>query len=378
MNSERAEDQPEVLPEIIASFVGRPGSIPLIGGRWSFDASFLGLRREGDEQDVNRASLDFGWQRRLVSNIGLVTTMDLSARGDFYSVRDRDPRFINPNEDDDYESRLFPQAHIETSYPFVRPFNRFQAMIEPKVALTVANNVDNNSEIPNEDSRDVQIDSKNLFSPNRFPGLDRVEDKNRVTYGVKTGVYGYEGSSGTVFFGQSYRLDEDDNPFPDGSGLSNQESDFVGEINADYQRDYNLNYRFQLAGDDLTSERHEVDASANFGRLQLGSTYLFAKALDGTDIDESREQIRGDVGFYFTPEWRMSTGAIQDLGAEPGLRQAYFGLQYFGQCLSWALTAERNLTEDSAGDSETEILFRIGLKNLSDFATSGYNPRQGE
>jgi LPS-assembly protein len=37
------EEQPEVLPEIITSFMGEPGSVPVIGGRWDAGASFLGL-----------------------------------------------------------------------------------------------------------------------------------------------------------------------------------------------------------------------------------------------------------------------------------------------------------------------------------------------
>jgi LPS-assembly protein len=35
-----------------------------------------------------------------------------------------------------------------------------------------------------------------------------------------------------------------------------------------------------------------------------------------------------------------------------------------------SLTAERNLTTDSSGDSGTDIMFRIGLKGLGDFQSS--------
>src|SRR5690606_27101786 len=84
--------------------------------------------------------------------------------------------------------------------------------------------------IPNEDSRDAQIDMLNLYADNRFPGSDRYENGSHVSYGFKFG--GYQNSTGNAAFitlGQSYRLSSD-NPFPEGSGLENDSSDYVGQI----------------------------------------------------------------------------------------------------------------------------------------------------
>lgn len=63
---------------------------------------------------------------------------------------------------------------------------------------------------------------------------------------------------------------------------------------------------------------------------------------------------------------------IYDLGTEPGLREAYLGFDYLGQCLSWSLVGQRSLTEEVSGDSSSEIMFRIGLKNLGDYASSAF------
>lgn len=369
---EEQEDQPEVLPEIIASFKGEPGAVPVFKGSWSIDTSFLGLQRGGDDQDMNRFSVQAGWKRRLVSDYGLLTNVEASIRGDAYNTRDRDVATPGSGQDDsNTETRFFPNLHVQSSYPVVRAFETMQATIEPVVALTIAPNIDVNNDIPNEDSQDVQIDASNLFEANRFPGLDRIEDKTKVTYGLRTGLYGYDGSHGDIFLGQSYRLDDDDNPFPEGSGLDQQSSDVVGQISAVYKGDHSLDYRFQLASDNLSSQRHEVDAFSRWNRFELTGRYLFAKALEGTDIDESREQIRGSAAYYVSEDWRVRTGATQDLGAQSGLRRAYVGLDYFGQCISLSLTGQRNLTDDATGDSDTEIIFRIGLKNLGEFAASG-------
>lgn len=365
------EEQPEVLPEIMASFKGEPGALPLIKGQWTLDTSFLGLQRAGDEQDMNRLSVNGGWQRRMVSDYGLVSNIYTSVRGDLYNTRDREVAFTGSGQDDTIsETRIFPSVTWENSYPMAKEVADGQVTIEPIVALTAASNIDVNNDIPNEDSKDVQIDVGNLFEPNRFPGYDRIEDKSKVTYGVRTGVYNYDGDKTTFFLGQSYRLDDDDNPFAEGSGLNEQESDVVGQITGFYQNALNFDYRFQLGGRDLSSQRHEFETSASWDRLDLSGRYLYARALEGTDIDENREQIQANGAYYFSEDWRMRSGATYDLGDQPGLRRAFWGVDYLGQCVSLSLTGQRSLTDDTTGDSDNEIMLRVGLKNLGQFETS--------
>ncbi|MCB1591395.1 MAG: LPS-assembly protein LptD [Alphaproteobacteria bacterium] len=366
-------DQPDVLPEVYASFIGEPGSVPLIGGRWSLEGSVLGIRRESDSgQDVNRLGLDAGWQRRLVTDFGLLSTFNAHLQGETYHVQDRDD-----GRSDGSESRAFAFFDARTSYPLARNFEKFQLMIEPLASLTLAPNVDQDDGIPNEDSQDVQIDALNLFTPDRFPGLDRVEDRSHVTYGLRTGIYAHDGSYGNVFFGQSQRFHDGDNPFVEGSGLNEDQSDFVGQISGRYQQDYALDYRFQLANDDLSPQRHEVDASASFNAFSISTRYLYAKSLEGTEIEETREQIENSASYLINDRWRIRGSARHDLGEAPGLREANLGVDYLGQCFSWSVTGRRNLTDDSSGDNGTEILFKIGLKNLGEFEASGLTLSSG-
>lgn len=361
------EEQPEVLPEIIASFKGAPNSVPVLGGRWGLDTAFLGLEREGKGIDVNRLNIIGNWQRHFISDTGLSMQAEASLRGDVYNVRNQQ----NSTENNSTETRLAPIFHLKNSYPLAKPLKNAQAILEPTVAVTLAPNLNENNSIPNEDSKDVQIDAANLFNANRFPGLDKIEDRSRITYGVRSGVFGDNGNQATIFLGQSYRFDDDDNLFPAGSGLEDQSSDIVGQIGGHLDGRHSLNYNFQLDNSHLNAQRHEVDARAEWKRLSLSSQYLFAKQLAGTDLTDTREQIKGGIGYYLTPSWRIQTSTTHDLGVDPGLRQAYLGIDHFGQCVSWRLSAERNLTDDTSGESNTEIYFRIGLKNLGEFEESG-------
>jgi LPS-assembly protein len=363
---ELQSDQPNVLPEMEISMMGDPNGV--LGGRWELDTSMLGLSRS-DGQDMERFSMRGGWNRRLVTDFGLVNTLDLSARGDAYRVADRDIAVAGSGRSNEGSaSRFFPEAHFVTSYPFAKPYEKMQATIEPVASITGAPNLeDQDSDIPNEDSQDVQIDASNLFEPNRFPGTDRIEDRSHATYGLRTGFYGYEGSFLTLFGGQSYRFSDSNNPFPSGSGLNEQESDYVGQIAAQYADMLGIDYRFQLASDSLTSQRHEFDGYGDFGRVHLDSRYLFAKALEGTDIEESREQVRGGIAYDLTQSWRARTDVLYDLGESEGLREAGFGFDYMGCCMSLSTTFRRNVTLDASGESGTEVMVRIGLKGLGEF-----------
>jgi LPS-assembly protein len=228
-----------------------------------------------------------------------------------------------------------------------------------------------NEDIPNEDSQDVQLDASNLFEANRFPGLDVVEDQSRVTYGLRAGLNGYESGNVEFFVGQNYRFDDEDIPFQSGSGLNAQSSDVVGYVRGDIGSRYSMQYRFQLNNETLASERHEFDASADWNRFRLSSNYLYAEPIEGTEITESREQLSATAQYYFNKNWRLLTQAQYDLGSDPGLRKGSLGLDYFGQCVSWSLLGKKTLTDDSSGDSDTEVVFRIGLKNISEFMRSG-------
>ena len=371
VDDDASEDQPNILPEIEASFLGEPGRVPVFGGRWKLNTSLLSLVRDEDQQDVNRGHVEASWQRKFAAPIGLVTVLDANVQGTLYDVNDRTGSGTNSAiEGNSTESRGFSYINAKTSYPLIKNFEKTQAVIEPIISVTFAPDIEA-SDIPNEDSQDVQIDALGLFDANRFPGIDGIEDQSHMTYGIRSGLYDDEGNYGNVFLGQSYRFQQEDNLFSTGSGLDEQSSDIVGEVNAGYKGDYSLDYRFQLDNDSLASERHEIDANARIADLTLSSRYLFAKSTADLESSETREQIYNGASYYINDRWRVYGGARHDLGDNQGLREADLGITYTGQCASVSLVGNRTLTEDTSGDSGTEIFLRVGFKNLGELQTSG-------
>jgi LPS-assembly protein len=134
-----------------------------------------------------------------------------------------------------------------------------------------------------------------------------------------------------------------------------------------YKGHLGLNYRFELASDSLSSQRHELDAYASLGRVQLNTRYFYAKALEDTSIEENRQQLDNSVGLKVAENWTLRAGALHDLGNDSGLRRATLGADFTGCCVAMSLTAVRNLTNESSGDAGTDIIFRMGLKGLGGY-----------
>jgi len=250
-----------------------------------------------------------------------------------------------------------------------------QIRMKPKISLTARPDLKNNEDIPNEDSIDARLDAGNLFEKDRFPGLDRVEDRTHVSYGLDLGYHHFNGNSVTGFIGQSYRLDAHDNPFQNGSGLENQISDYVGSISASFDDNkHNFNYRFQLDGETLESKRHELYAGTEIEKTTFSTAYLYERGAPGTQFTESREQLAASMTYEFVENWTISASALYDLSsASKGLRSSRFGLGYEDDCFGLAAYFDRDLRSNSSGAEDTTIFLRFYLKNLGEFETKAYS-----
>lgn len=369
-------DQPNILPVGHLSMLGAPGG--LLGGRWAWDSSVLSLVRDGKGQDVFRATTSVGWQRRDIVPFGLVLESELAARGDAYWVNNRIEAVNDPTEPRNRTiGRFVPHARVEASYPLQQSFSSFQFKVEPIVSFYGAPSIKNDDRIPNEDSQDLQLDSANLFVGNRFPGLDRVEDRTHVAYGVRTGLYKYTGGEVSAFVGQSYDIGDDQSLYPAGSGLERRQSDYVGDVKASFDGGrHNLIYKYQLDSKDMSSKRHELFGRSYWGPVSVDGTYLYARGTPGTAYAESREQIRFGSTIDLNDMWQVRGQAVYDLSpastGQRGLRRAIGRVAYNHECYDVAVTVDRNLASAVSGAHDTTFMVRLGLKNLGAYETGAF------
>jgi LPS-assembly protein len=321
-------------------------------------------------RDSRRLSVNGGWRLPYTSPWGDVFTVSANLRADLYSFNDLDPGSDDPNPagptEDGVSARVFPQISVEWRYPFVRDHEGWQEVLEPIAAVTAAPNKTNFGDIPNEDSLDIEFDDTNLFDPNRFAGLDRVDTGQRATYGVRWTFVTDEGGHGSVFLGQSYQFDENVN-FATGSGLEDNLSDIVGSVQLSPIEEFDLLYRFRYDTNSLDPRRNEVLASAGPPKLHLDLSYAFlSDEADPNAEFGDRDEVAGKLSSELTDYWSGFIAGRYDIESDRVLSYG-FGIEYEDECFDIRASLERDEFEDQERDPEWKLLFSVGLKNLGLF-----------
>ncbi|MCZ6720461.1 MAG: LPS assembly protein LptD, partial [Proteobacteria bacterium] len=338
-------------------------------GQWRLAANALVLHRSesAPSQASRRLSLEGGWRYSSIGSVGDVYSFSASLRGDLYSVEGViDPN--NPRRDpfDGVTGRVVPQAIFEWRYPLIARQGAYRQVIEPVIEAIVSPYGGNSEKIPNEDSQDFEFNDTNLFSSNRFTGLDRIEGGPRANYGIRWSLIGPDLGSVSALFGQSYRVKEDDT-FRSGSGLEEKLSDFVGRVDFRPWDFLDVSYRFRLDRDDLSPRRNEVTAQVGPEFLRLRLDYVFLDAKEARAVEsafDAREEINGHATLKLTDEWKITGSYRRDLTPDGGTINGGVGLQYENECVILTVRANRSFTRDRDIEPETNVLFRIQLKHL--------------
>jgi LPS-assembly protein len=385
------QTQPYVLPDISYSFFGDPGEF--LGGRWSDNGSVLNIQRFGAQQtfqvlsnqvpntlltesrpgqSVQRLANNFGWERKLISDTGIVTVLNASVETDYYWAQDIAPDPIT----DEFTAknsvgRFFPQAYAVVSYPFVKPMSYADLVIEPIVSAVVAPARTNNQSIPNEDSQDIQLVWSNLFAGNRFPGVDRVDDGSRVTYGIKNSLTNLGIGSTSLFLGESYRISGSVD-FPPNSGLQTRFSDFVGQISVNPGKYIDIDYNFEWSNDFSKDRLQEINFRVGPDDYGFFGTYIFANEVDllsqGFTAPERNELTL--AGFVkFADHWQIAAAATDELTHPRKILRYSLSAGYTDDCASFTLNISHDQTLLVGGTSGTAVSIQFSLKNLGIFST---------
>ncbi|HEX3498726.1 MAG TPA: LPS assembly protein LptD [Stellaceae bacterium] len=361
--------QPIVAPVVDYNWLSTPESY---GGRFNVDANMLDLNRLKGTGS-HRLSLGSGWSLPFKDSLGGVYELSTTVRGDTYYSTDLQ---VTPNEraQDTFAGRVFPQAALQWRYPLVRRGANFSQTIEPIVMAVVSPRGGNPSTIPNEDSLAFDFSDNDLFVPNRFAGLDRVDGGDRVDYGLRAAIYGDAGGSSRMLIGQSYRL-QNNGGFLPGSGLENKSSDVVGRISVSPSSYFDLIYRYRLDKDNLRPRRHEASFYGGPEQLRLSLNYMKLPS-DPIGGDPSpREQITVGVTAGLTRNWTVSVATTRNLTSTLGVSTISSGLiaTYRDECLAFITSLTQSGTTDRDIKPGTSLLFSLVFKNLGELAAPTYS-----
>ena len=368
--------EPLVAPEIRFNRLGEPNQT--LGGRWSFDGGFLMTSRGRDSDvslqgpDTRRVSMNGGWDRQFISSTGFLTDIDATVRSDTYwadNVAYTDETdSMAARHNGVFRERPFAQTDLTVRYPIGRRGDGYQQIIEPIAMLTAAPNVSAHALIPNEDSQDVEFDETNLFSKNRFTGVDQIEGGTRATYGVRQSFIADGGGRIDLLTGQTYRLKANDQ-FPSDSGLRDQASDYVGRIDIVPGPWMDLNYGFLLKKNNLSPERQEVRGSAGVPEFRPFVNYLSIDQTLVNGVKTPLEEITAGFSSTVYKYYTFTVATDHAFRPDPGTRKLSLSADYRDECFSFGLTAQRDntvRTDVSTGDS---IIFHFYLRNIGGLQT---------
>ncbi len=363
--------QPIALPEIDYRKRFDDG---VLGGRFQMQLNTLALTRT-DGQDTQRAFASLQWDLRKLTRWGQEVTFTALVRGDAYNTNDTLATAVASYRGlEGFQTRAIGAVAVDVKWPFIGNFLNGTQRLTPRVQIVAAPKI-KNIEIPNEDSRAVDLDTSNLFALNRFPGYDRFEDSTRVTYGADWAV-NLPGFTLDATIGQSYRLDTRPTILPDGTGLSDRFSDYVGRVELRFRDFVSLTHRFRLDKDGFAVRRNEIDATigSRATYVLLGYLRLNRDITPTLEDLQDREEARVGGRVQFARFWSAFGSAVVDLTnrAEDPLSQGdgfnpirhRLGVQYEDDCLRLGVTWRRTYNDTGDAKKGNSFLLTLALTNL--------------
>lgn len=347
---------------------------PVLGGNLQLQANTLSLIRK-DGQDTQRAFGGARWDLRSLTGLGQVVTLTGLVRGDVYNTDNTLATLTQSYRGNEgWTTRGVATAAVDVEWPFVGEAFGGTQVLTPRVQLVASPSI-RNLAVPNEDARAIDLEDSNLFALNRFPGYDRVEDGTRITYGFDWEL-NKPGWRVKTNIGQSYRLTEQQQDiFPDGTGLSEKFSDFVGRTEVRYRNFLAFTHRFRIDKDSFAVRRNEIDATIGSQRNYLEVGYLrLNRDIQTVEDLQDREEIRAAGRFTIGRNWsvfgsgvfNLTSAAEDPIFAPDGFEpiRTRLGVAYRDDCIEFGATWRRDFI--TAGDAERGNSFQVffALRNL--------------
>ncbi|WBQ12727.1 LPS assembly protein LptD [Hyphomonadaceae bacterium BL14] len=331
-------------------------ALPRGGGVAEFSFNALSLTRElGD--DYRRASAGVDWSRAVILPGGLRAEPFATARADVFDITQRTVAGVETGQFD--AARWLGAAGLDVSWPFLRPGERVDIILAPRLAGIASTEAGSGNIPPNFDSQTLDLDRSFLFSPIRSPGFDLWEDGTRTDLGLAASFTEAGGSRGVeLFAGRSYRM-SGDNRFPATSGAAQDASDWVAEGRLDYDW-LRVGVRARLDGDTGAANRLDANASARVWRASLSARYTdIARQASGLELRE----LSTSAQFELTSRWTMFHRQLQDLVADE-TRRVQTGLVFSDECTLVRLFYERENIQFGNLEPSESIRFEIVLFTL--------------
>ena len=340
---EKDGSEPLILPEV--KFSWNPEKI-IFGGKSKISINTLGIVRKTDG-NTYRVSSEIDWERQIINNNGHIFKLNLNIRGDAYRTSKKwTPNnssrlfLANPLGQTRDIYRLLPSVDIEWKLPLKYDFSN--TIIEPIIQIAYSVDSNKNIEIPNEDSISFELNSHNIFTRNRMPGIDLWETGSRINYGFKFSHFFNESGVFSGLVGQSYKFKNPDS-FEKGSGLDEKLSDFVLDFLFKPNKEITLSYKGRLDDNDVDLRRSELDMLITYPKWGIRAGHVLLNNVEILNFKEQREA-RLATFFNITENWLIQAALRYDVVSKNSLNNRISAV-YIDDCMSFEIGFRRKFSE---------------------------------
>jgi len=360
----RPTDTSDLLP-VIAPFAQTDQVFddPLLHGQLRFQANSAVLLRDNQvitTGNDGRVSASLDWRKDMIVGPGLVLSPFAQARGDFFDIETTPDHYTTI-------TRGLGLAGAQISWPFMRPGENFDLVVEPVAMAAYGSQSKPDPRIVNEDALSFDLDESNLFRPNAAPNYDLWEPGAREAVGVRATARLHTGESASLIFGRRFR-DQNDPQFTAAENLSGTASDYVAGVQTDLGHAFGASASVRLGDESLNVERVDLALRAAAGRFTVQAHYFNLNTSVYTTAAPS-EELTADVGIELVRGWRAQFGLVRDLDSDINLRQEIAAI-YEDDCTFLEIAYSRTETQAGTIGPNEGIQIRFGLRSLGVFGGS--------
>ncbi len=306
---------------------------------------------------------------------------------------------INHRPLDSSPGRALPIVDIDTGLQFERQTSASEGRsvtFEPRVMYVYIPYRDQSS-LPVFDSATPDLNTIELFRPNRFVGIDRIGDSNSLTVGATT--QWFSNASGARYLSATlaevFYLQQPQVTAPDQTLEPHSTSSLIAEINLTAYRHWNI----------------QADVASNPSRNGIEQTELMAQYLANNQSVVNvgylyrsgvLQQVDGSAAWPVSHHWDIYARAVYSLyrapamtnviapanppvnpaivtitpAARPGSIEDFVGVQYRGSCWRIRAIAQHSISTRT-GQSDTGVSLQVELTGLSSVGNGGVGTGSG-
>jgi len=314
-------------------------------GRIEISGRLLGVHRRLDSfSTVNGVNYDYGyagtrqhlalqggWQTQWIGGGGFVATPYLGGRADLAYYDNASTLATAPGTTTLWSAT--PIAAMDVRFPLAASDGSTVHLVEP-IAQLVYRGGDTLAGIANDDSENFVFDDTNLFSFNRFSGIDRQETGLRANIGARYQANFANGSYIELIAGQSFhlagqngfaRLDQVQSTA--GSGLESNASYTVLGAYAAFEPGFEAGGKLQVDTGAGRVTRGALNATYSHERYSASADYVFHAANPALGMLADQHEIGGEIRLPLAEYWSVRAAASWDIAANKYL-QVGGGLTY--------------------------------------------------